>query len=346
MKSPYYIFSPPYRESSAGIKVMYKLCEEIILLGHKAYISNYPNISNELSLNSNFIAPTLTKKIISYYNLKKISPIIIYPETFQKSDKLNGLKINYLLNYRNLNIQKDEFLISYSREIFKNLNKSSKKKNLAILPLLISDKNFFKYKKNINRKGVVYYSGKYEENFNLKVPIYFKNFTKITRDKISSQTKNEIKKIFYNHEVFLCFEDTALALEAMMCGCSVIFIKNKIMKRTILENELSKIRFKYLSLKQIKPFLKKKKLVYINKNLIHSNLSKIENDNKKELKKLIDKTQFLVKRVKNQKFYNLPKVNYFLSSYLIFLINSLIYFGPINFLKILFKRLRFFRFKF
>jgi len=122
MKSPYYIFSPPYRESSAGIKVMYKLCEEIILHGYKAYISNYPSISNELSLNTNFMAPTLTKKIISYYNLKKISPIIIYPETFKKSDRLNGFKINYLLNYRNLNLQKDEFFISYSRLIFKNLN--------------------------------------------------------------------------------------------------------------------------------------------------------------------------------------------------------------------------------
>jgi len=130
-----------------------------------------------------------------------------------------------------------------------------------------------------------------------------------------------------------------------MCGCSVIFIKNKIMKKTILENELSKLRFKYLTLKQIKPFLKKKKIVYINKNLILNNLSKIENDNKKELKKLIDRTQFLVKKVKYQKFHDLSKVNYFFTSYLIFLINSLIYFGPINFLKILFKRLRFFRFK-
>jgi hypothetical protein len=42
-----------------------------------------------------------------------------------------------------------------------------------------------------------------------------------------NMTREDIKRIFQTSEKFYCYEDSALAIEAALCGCETIFIQNK-----------------------------------------------------------------------------------------------------------------------
>jgi hypothetical protein len=47
-------------------------------------------------------------------------------------------------------------------------------------------------------------------------------------------TRPQIREIFRNANEFYCFEDTALALEAQLCGCPVVFTPSEILRPPLL----------------------------------------------------------------------------------------------------------------
>ena len=62
--------------------------------------------------------------------------------------------------------------------------------------------------------------------------------SEITRDQINSQTPEQIREFFQTSEFFYCYEDSALALEAILCGCPVVFVPNEHFHETLGGKEL------------------------------------------------------------------------------------------------------------
>lgn len=240
MKYPYYIVAPPYIRTSAGIRVLYRLCDVINKLGGSAFIYLRPNVNHDLASSPNDVAPYLNKKILDYHFENGLTPIVIYPETLDISKFLAPFKVRYVLNYNNYlfennQLTKDDFLIAYSANI---ANKLSADIPSIIINLPISDYNFYCPPKNEKRRGGVFYAGKYKYHFNGETFPITDGMIEITRDRKDSQTPEQIRELFQSAEFFYSYEDSALVVEALLCECPVIYVPNEYFKETLSAKEL------------------------------------------------------------------------------------------------------------
>jgi len=240
MKHPYYIVAPRYIRTSAGVRVLYKLCDLINKAGGSAFIYLRPHSNHDLAASPMDVAPFLSKKIVDYHFGNGQTPIVIYPETFQISRFSAPVRVRYILNYEGLlspsDCLDDDFLLSYSDNIASKLN-SEKPSGTIFLP--VSDPNFYCPPIIEKRSGGVFYAGKYKYHFAGKTFPITDGMPEITRDELNSQTPEQIRSYFQSAEFFYCYEDSALALEAMLCGCPVVFLPNEHFQQTLGGKELA-----------------------------------------------------------------------------------------------------------
>ena len=240
MKHPYYIVAPRYIRTSAGVRVLYKLCDLINKSGASAFIYLRPHSNIDLSCSPMDVAPFLTEKIAAYHFENGLTPIVIYPETFDISKFNAPFRVRYLLNYDQLlfannSLGNDDYLIAYSENIADQI---MVKKPFSTIFLPVSDPIFYCPPKIENRRGGVFYAGKYKYHFGGKTFSITDGLPEITRDQPGSQSPEEIRKLFQESEFFYCYEDSALALEAMLCGCPTIFLPNDHFKKALGQKEL------------------------------------------------------------------------------------------------------------
>ena len=238
--NPYYIVAPRYIRTSAGVRVLYKLCDLINKAGGSSFIYLRPYSDPDLSCSPLDIAPFLTNKIASYHFEIGLTPIVIYPETFNIKPFDAPFKIRYFLNYNQLlfsnnTLEDDDYFLSYSKNIAKKINLD---KPITTLFLPVSDPIFYSPPEIEKRNGAIFYAGKFKYHFGGKTFPITDGLLEITRDKMSSQTPDELRKLFQESELFYCYEDSALALEAMLCGCPTIFLPNEHFQETLGDKEL------------------------------------------------------------------------------------------------------------
>jgi len=364
-KNPIYIFSPPFRESSAGIRVLHKLAIELGNHGHKVFLYWLPNKKINFKIGNLKKIKPLTHQIIDIYNKKKLSPIVIYPEIFRSSYFSGGVKVKYILSFNKYCEERDENIITFSKNILSKLKKREKKKCLSVFSLLDLNKSFcirYDQIKKKRRDLITFYASKFEENYNQKIPKSFSKYIRITRDKITSQSKFEIRKLFLRSKVFYCFEESALAHEAIMCGCPVVFIESKNFKRpTVLSQELGPEMFYYEKIENIKKKSYQVKEINLNKKKIYQfsqKIKKLENLKKVDLNKFFKNISEELKNRKFKKFYiNVKQVNlnssidnemcncFKIFSILTYYYNIILFYGfRVTLIKFL-RRLLFLRFK-
>ena len=217
---------------------MYNLCSYINKLGFSAYIYQRPYFGLDNNRFASSIVPYLTKEIRDYHHKERLTPIVVYPETFV-IDKFNApFKVKYYLNFKDLlksGEEKVDYNLAYSQNILTGLGAC---KNSSVIFLPVSDYEFFKPKRDKKRSGGAYYAGKYKYHFGQKTLPITDGMIEISRDKPTSQSKYQIREIFHKVELFYCYEDSALALEAMLCGCPVVFLPNKYFTRCLASVEL------------------------------------------------------------------------------------------------------------
>jgi hypothetical protein len=231
--NPYYIVSPPYTHQSAGIKVLHLLCHYLNIKGYPAFICDYfSNRSSKSYINLDFITPLLTSDIVNDHKECNKNPIVVYPEIISGNPLNADCVVRYLLNYPGLiGGEKDEkygncdLIFSYSELIKESLVKFESE----IMFMPVCDTNVFYEKSNrkIRRQGSCFYANKYQSHHSGKLFDVTNNSIEITRGLPTSQTPEQIAELFNNSEVFYSYEDTSLATEAILCGCPVIFLKNK-----------------------------------------------------------------------------------------------------------------------
>jgi len=243
---PYYIIAPPYNRTSAGVRVLYKLADLINKNGGSAFIYLRPHYTHSKAMSPNDVAPFLSKKVINHHFKYGLTPIVVYPETMKVKKFDPPLRVRYFLNYdnylfKNDSYAEDDYLLTYSLNILKKLTGITPKSKL-FLP--VSDHNFYHPPPPGNsRSGSCFYAGKFKSKFKGKPFAITDGMVEITRDKKDSQSQIDIKRLFQNSEFFYCYEDSALAIEAMLCGCPTIFLPNKHFKEMLGGEEISGIGY-------------------------------------------------------------------------------------------------------
>ncbi|MHB8741982.1 MAG: hypothetical protein ACYC9L_02570 [Sulfuricaulis sp.] len=187
------------------------------------------------------VAPYLTRKIVDYHFDNGQTPIVIYPEIYRISRFSAPVRVRYVLNYddllfRNESLENDDYLLFYSTNIASKVH-VDKPASTIFLP--VSDHNFYCPPVEERRNGGVFYAGKFKYHFSGKTFPVTDGMPEITRDQPNSQTPEQIRSLFQNAEFFYCYEDSALALEAMLCGCPVVFLANDHFQQTLAAEEMA-----------------------------------------------------------------------------------------------------------
>jgi len=239
---PYYIIAPRYTRTSAGVRVLYKLADLINRQGGTAFVFLWPSFNKDAAASPMDVAPFLSKGIADYHYKNGITPIVVYPEIMQVSKFDPPVRVRYMLNYHGLlaendSLDADDYILSYSDRIAAEIV-ISKPKGTLFIP--VSDPVFYcpPFSAPI-RSGGVFYAGKFKYRFGGKTFPVTDNLPEITRDRPDSQTPEEIRSLFQNAEFFYCYEDSALAIEAILCGCPTVFLPNEHFKGPLGAKELA-----------------------------------------------------------------------------------------------------------
>lgn len=227
-RNPYYIVTARYARTSAGIKALHFLCHALNRMGEQAFLIVHPYFPPYLSTHPELNTPVLTKRTMDYHREQGLTPITIYPESVKGDPMLAPFIVRYVLNYAGLlggdtQFPEAEYCISYSAAIAATIPDS---KQTIFIPA--SDPNFFvppaPYSK---RQGACFYAGKYKNYHGGKTFAVTDGLIEIVRDRKDEQTPEQIRDLFQRCERFYCYENSALAIEAMLCGCPVIFLPNE-----------------------------------------------------------------------------------------------------------------------
>ncbi len=238
-KKPYYIYSPAYRASSAGIKSLYLLCHHLNSRGYDAYIypdSEYvvdPNLYDDIfySLNIRF----LDNDVIEFHKKAKYEPIAIYTDTVSGNPINAKFVVRYMMNYKgrlnNISVDENEIQFAYSKKISDSLGLQDDRV-LFILP--VNFDLFHPPKNKQKRSGSCVYLGKYYDHHKGKEFDITKESTKIARHESHKDfdilDKIKIANLLRESELCYVYENTAIAVEAVLCGCPAVFIPNDFLK--------------------------------------------------------------------------------------------------------------------
>lgn len=235
-RHPYYIYAPAYVQHSAGVRVLHFLCHWLNRMGERAFIFNLQP-GGRLT-NPDLLTPLVTQEVASHHAMQGLSPIVIYPET-EWGNPLEALcVVRYVLNVPghlggDVQYSPNELVWAYSEQLSALCSHCD-----GVLHMPVIDQNVFRRPETTERKGAVFYAAKYQGDHGQKIFGLPDGAVEITRGLPDSQTPTEIARLMQKAEVFYCFENTALATEAVLCGCPAVFMPNAYLEKPIALNEL------------------------------------------------------------------------------------------------------------
>jgi hypothetical protein len=225
--SPYYVVVPPYIRTSAGIRAMHLLVHWLNQLGYQAYIhlTNGLPASSTYGANPDLLTPVLTQDQIFRHYRDGRTPIVLCSETHPGT----LFRAPFTVRWYGHNpgaLAPDpaaarDLKFGYTARIAEAIGEPD---NVLCLPVVNVD--VFHPEPRRVRKGSCFYAAKYKEVHRAKVFGLPPGCIEITRDRPDSQTPAQIAELFRSCEYFYCFEESALMLEAALCECPVILMKN------------------------------------------------------------------------------------------------------------------------
>mgnify|MGYP001616249405 CR=1 FL=1 len=233
--NPFFVVTPPFTRTSAGVTVLHLLCHYLNAVGENAFIVHYPPAPDPgggLSPNARLQicgefpggmnAPLITQDVLDFYNERRITPVVIYPEILDNPFSVSFFA-RYLLNYPGLlgphYSQRAIFEFAYSKHLATGCNADD------VLFIPTADLSFWNSDgASPIRSGTCFYAGKLQEIFGKKPQGLPTGSVEILRS--SAMSRQEIRLLFWTKEAFYCFEDTSLATEATLCGCPTVFVAN------------------------------------------------------------------------------------------------------------------------
>lgn len=237
---PYYIVAPPYIRTSAGVRVEHLLCHSLNKRGYTAYIMLHPRVPRHSGpVAPDLLTPIVTDTVIRSHFERGLTPIVVYPEVIPGNPFDAPCVVRYVMNFPGLlggdqEYAAEELVYSYSQTL---ANATRSPGNVLFLPP--TDTSIFRMPPAGQvRQGTCFYADKYKVAHNGKLFDITKDSLEITRDQPNSQSPHEIAAIFQRSELFYVYENTALATEAVLCGCPAVFLPNAHLTELIAVKEL------------------------------------------------------------------------------------------------------------
>jgi len=234
---PYYIVAPRYVQTSAGIRVLHLLCHLLRARGYRAYIVCIDRHEGP-EVSSNLNTPILTNVVIEDHIKQGLVPILIYSEVIQGNPYDANCVVRYVLNTPGFLAGDKVFDHNEMVWAFSNVLASQCESCEGVLHMPVIDQYVFYEDVGRQRSGSAYYVAKYTDHHGqveFGIPA---DSIRITRSKKDSQTPEEMAEILRSVEVLYVFENTAVATEAVLCGCPVIFMPNPYLEKPLALEEL------------------------------------------------------------------------------------------------------------
>jgi hypothetical protein len=242
-KSPYYIYTPRWIESSAGIKALHYLCHSLNRSGQIAYlVMSEPMFNNLPRVSPNLLTPILTQEIADSHFQAKLTPVVIYSETIPGNPIGASFVVRYLMNYVGALsgpevFDEHDYLLSFSRMIAED----AKSKIIVDVDqvLFLPPIDPREFTSNPNKKDFqIVYAGKYRSFIGSPRKVGSLRSVEIFRDGPRMQNRERVKQLLSDASVVFTFENSSIATEAILSGTPVCFIKTKLTEKIIAEYEL------------------------------------------------------------------------------------------------------------
>ena len=207
-------------------------------MGERAYIVVQPYGSVGAAINPELNTPVLTEEVADHHFKKRLTPITVYPETISGNPLGAPCVVRYVLNFPGLlggdeRYSPDELCVAYSDVLAEMVPDCE-----MTMFFPVSDPRIFRPGPAVKREGSCFYAGKYKYVHGGQLFEITKNSIEITRDLPASQTPEQIASLFRQCDVFYTYDNTALAIEATLCGCPVVFLPNQFLEKAIAAREL------------------------------------------------------------------------------------------------------------
>jgi hypothetical protein len=238
-RSPYYIVTPRYIRTSAGIKALHLLCHCLNRVGQEAFLFIDPPWPAASATDSDLLTPLLSPAIIDRHKALGVSPIVVYPEPIAGNPLGAHTIIRYVLNFPGLlggnnRFPPQEIIFGYSQIL---AAAGGAPEQILFIPA--SDATIFTPSAEPReRRGSCFWAMKYQQVHGGELLPVTADSVEITRDLPDSPEPATIAELFRRSEVFYAYENTALAIEAALCLCPTVFLPNPWLTELIAASEI------------------------------------------------------------------------------------------------------------
>ncbi|MBV8574788.1 MAG: hypothetical protein JOZ58_07080 [Acetobacteraceae bacterium] len=233
--SPYYVVAPAYTRLSAGTRVLHLLCHWLNRLGRNAYMLTFSR-KDDLRINPALLTPELSPSVARHHREVGRTPIVIYPEVIKGNPLRADLVVRYVLNFPGLlggdeNYAPGEMVFGYSELLAQVASVPGQALHLPAV-----DAAVFTDQPTVPRAGACHYARKLREKHGAEPFGLPPRCVEILSREDGPQPE-EIAALFRRSELFYVFENTALILEACLCGCPVVMMPNPWLGEPIADAE-------------------------------------------------------------------------------------------------------------
>jgi len=242
---PYYIVAPRWTYSSAGVRALHLLCHALNRSGLKAFLVHYPFEDHPRSwTNYELWTPVLDHQQAKRHLEQGLTPIVLYPEIVSGNPLKAPLVARWVMNFPGLLggdsvYGMDEVCFGYSRELAAAAGNPEQVLHLPTVDTRI----FHPSNDHSERRGGCFYALKYKNVHRGILDPITNGCFEITRGLSDSLSPVELAQLLRRSEIFYTYENTALATEAILCGCPAVFIPNPHLTEMIGQEELGKDGF-------------------------------------------------------------------------------------------------------
>ncbi len=218
--APYYIYCPPFRETSGGVRAMHYLCHWLNESGEEAYLIN-EGTSDKLN------TPVLKPEIGDRHRLEGREPVVIYPEVIHGNPLQARHVVRYLLNIPGrltdtpidlLGWSKNDIVYTHGWDIVPE----GWQAGLLQVPLL--DTSVFHPEGAGERKGSLVWLHRYLAKGGEPLPLTADS-TEISY-RVPVRTPEQLAELYRSAEMLYTYEHTTACFEALLCGCPVVYLPN------------------------------------------------------------------------------------------------------------------------
>lgn len=200
----------------------------------------HPHYPASHGFNTYWLTPVLTSRVIQSDFERGLTPITIYPETIPGNLFNAPLVVRYVMNFPghlggDKKYDTNEILLAYSKTLADSVGCGD-----SVLFIPASDTNIFTPEPRQKRSGTCFSAAKYKYHHGGELFPETSHSVEITRDLPDSPDPSEIADLFRRSELFYCYENSALIIEALLCECPVVILPNQYLHQIIGDHEMGR----------------------------------------------------------------------------------------------------------